>query len=185
MQKGWKPPPAELMPPDAISYHYLRAIVGSQPKASKLPPLLSEFAKVVRVPVSPSCPPIQVGQSLSQPFAEIPAGSKLLKRPPLRQNGGSDDNLFKYNNGDKHNNGDNVTHWAYFGIYRSCNEFVDAAVNAGHPVSRSNRLPHVLQEAVDAIASKSAFLLAKERHATSVLLAEQGKSFGPPGKGIA
>ena len=56
-------------------------------------------------------------------------------------------------------------------------------MNAGHPVSRSNRLPHVLEEAVDAIASQSAFLLAKERHAT-LLLAEQGKSFGPPGKGI-
>ena len=52
IHQGWQPPPAELAPPDTLSYHYLRAIVGSQPKASKLPPMLSEFAKVVRVPVS-------------------------------------------------------------------------------------------------------------------------------------
>jgi len=44
--------------------------------------------------------------------------------------------------------------------------FVEAAVEAGHPVSKANRLPVVLQEAVDAISSKSAFQLAKERHAT-------------------
>ena len=39
-------------------------------------------------------------------------------------------------------------------------------LEAGHPVSKANRLPEVLQEAVDAISSQSAFQLAKERHAT-------------------
>lgn len=181
IHKGWKPPPAELVPPESISYQYLRAIVGSQPKASKLPPILSEFASVVRVPVSAACPPCQVGQCLSQPFAEIPAGSKLLKRPPLRLSGVSPGSN-NVNNRDLPNNGDKLTHWAYFGIYRSCNEFVDAAVNAGHPVSRANRLPHVLQEAVNAIASKPAFVLAKERHATLSHWLSRAKTLGPSEK---
>ena len=176
IHQGWQPPPAELAPPDTLSYHYLRAIVGSQPKASKLPPMLSEFAKVVRVPVSLSRLPVQVGHALSQPFEAVPAGSKLLKRPPLRLNGGSSNqvvpnNLGIHNNGDSsnlgsQNNEDDATHVAHFGVYRSCEEFVEAAVKAGHPVSRANCLPHVLQEAVNAISSKSVFQLAKERHAT-------------------
>lgn len=169
VQKGWQPPPSELESPDNVSYHYLRAIVGSQPRASKLPPLLSEFARVVRVPVHLSSLPIHVGQSLSHQFESVPAGSKLLKRPPLRLNGDSPDNLTSLGCNDNLEGDvrfDSKTHVAHFGIYRSGAEFVDAAVKAGHPISRSNRLPGVLQEAVDAISSKSVFQLAKERHAT-------------------
>ena len=36
MHKGWQSPPSHLTPPDRMSYQYLRAIVGSQPKASTL-----------------------------------------------------------------------------------------------------------------------------------------------------
>ena len=167
MHHGWQLPPAQLTPPDNVSYQYLRALVGSQPKASKLPPLLSEFASIVCVPVCLSSPQVQIGQLLPQPFANVPAGARLLKRPPLRLNGdgnNSNDNLGNLDCGD--NLKDNNTHWAYFGVYRSCDACVEAAVKAGHPVSKANRLPEVLQEAVDAISSQSAFQLAKERHAT-------------------
>jgi len=54
-----------------------------------------------------------------------------------------------------------VTHVVHFGVYCSCDEFVDAAVKAGHPVSRANCLPQVLQEAVNATSTKSLFQLAK------------------------
>lgn len=99
IQKGWKPPSPELVSPDTVSYQYLRAIVSSQPKASKLPPILSEFARIVRVP--------------SLPFAGVPAGAKLLKRPPLRLNGGFDDNAGVNANWGLNNvgvNGDNLIH---------------------------------------------------------------------------
>jgi len=36
---GWKPPPDAMVPPDEVSYHYLRSLTGVQPKASKLPPV--------------------------------------------------------------------------------------------------------------------------------------------------
>ena len=124
MLKGWQPPPAQLTPPDNVSYQYLRAVVGSQPKASKLPPLLSEFESIVRVPVSMSSPQVQVGQLLPQPFASVPAGARLLKRPPLRLSGGSNGNQGNLVVGD--NPKGNNTHWAYFGVYRSCDAFVDA-----------------------------------------------------------
>ena len=182
IQKGWKPPSPELVSPDTVSYQYLRAIVGAQPKASKLPPILSEFARIVRVPVSLSCLPVQVGQSLSLPFAGVPAGAKLLRRPPLRINGGFDDNIGGHVNSGLNNgegNGDNLTHWAYFGIYRSCNDFVEAAVKASHPVSRSNRLPQVLQEAIDVISSRSMFQLAKERHSTLEYWLGRAKALTP------
>lgn len=125
MLKGWQPPPAQLTPPDNVSYQYLRAVVGSQPKASKLPPLLSEFESIVRVPVSMSSPQVQVGQLLlPQPFASVPAGARLLKRPPLRLSGGSNGNQGNLVVGD--NPKGNNTHCAYFGVYRSCDAFVDA-----------------------------------------------------------
>ena len=70
-------------------------IVLSQKPAS-FPPLLSEFESIVRVPVSLSSPQVEIGQLLPQPVANVPASARLLKRPPLRLNGDSNncnDNL--------------------------------------------------------------------------------------------
>ena len=64
-------------------------------------------------------------------------------------------------------------------MYRSCEAFVEAAVEAGHPVSKANRLPMVLQEAVDAISSKPSFQLAKERHATLSYWLDRAKTLSP------
>ena len=89
MLLGWQPPPWQLTPPDQVSFHYLRSIVGVQPKASKLPPLLSEFSHIVRVTIPADGCPIAVGQKLQSPWNAIPAGAKLLRRPPLRLNGGN------------------------------------------------------------------------------------------------
>ena len=85
---GWNPPPWQFTPPDQVSYQHLRSIVGVQPKASKLPPLLSEFSHVLRVRVPPEGCPIAVGQKLQSSWNAVPAGAKLLRRPPLRLNGG-------------------------------------------------------------------------------------------------
>ena len=42
-----------------------------------------------------------------------------------------------------------------FGVFRSCDQFVEAAVVAGHPVKKDSRLPSVLQEAVDFVTNHS------------------------------
>ena len=86
---GWQPPPWELAPPDTISFHYFRSIVGVQPKASRMPPLLSEFSHDMRVPIPADGCPIEVGQKLQSEWNMVPAGAKFLRRPPLRLSGGS------------------------------------------------------------------------------------------------
>ena len=87
--RGWNPPALELSPPENVSYQYLRAIVGVQPKASKVPPLLSEFSHVISLAISPSDLPVSPGQQLTTAWRGVPAGSRLLKKPPLRLKGGT------------------------------------------------------------------------------------------------
>lgn len=70
--RGWKAPLSELTPPAEISYSYLRALLGTQPKASKLPPLVSEGLLI----------------KLSRAWRRIPAGSSFMKHPPVRLKGG-------------------------------------------------------------------------------------------------
>lgn len=41
MARGWQPLDIEFTSPDVVSYQYFRAVIGPQPKASKIPPLLS------------------------------------------------------------------------------------------------------------------------------------------------
>ena len=47
LHRGWNPPGIEFSEPETVSYQYLRSVVGTQPKASKLPPLLSEYSHVL------------------------------------------------------------------------------------------------------------------------------------------
>ena len=87
--RGWNPPPVAFAPPEDVSYQYLRSAVGVQPKSSKIAPLVPEFQSVMCIQVSIDCPvPINPGEKLQSPWLGVPAGSCLLKRPPLRLNGG-------------------------------------------------------------------------------------------------
>ena len=88
--RGWmSPAPTSMVTPNNVSYHYLRSVTGVQPKASKLPPLVSEFAELRTVSgVQFSCCPIQPGDKLSTPWNGLPTGACLLKKPPLRSNKG-------------------------------------------------------------------------------------------------
>ena len=177
---GWSPPAVEFTRPEEVSYQYLRAIVGVQPKASKLPPLLSEYSHVATVQIPPDGLPVAPGQQLKQPFAHVPAGAKLLKRPPLRLNGGA---CPVANGNAAHNCTDNcldnpkdnnpecksvpcLSNFGFFGVYRTGDQFVQAAVNVGHPVGSETKLPTPLQEAVAFIAVNSMYDVARHRHAT-------------------
>ena len=83
VQLGWLPPSTELQPPDDISYQYLRAITGVQPKSSKLPPLVSEFAYLEDLDVcQSSTPPVLPGENSKKhgtAFPLVPACSKNLR----------------------------------------------------------------------------------------------------------
>ena len=81
---GWTPPSTELQPPDDVSYQYLRAITGVQPKSSKIPPLVSEFAYLADFDLCQSLPPpILPGEKLQKEWNGIPAGACLLKKHHL------------------------------------------------------------------------------------------------------
>ena len=91
VQLGWTPPSTELQPPDDVSYQYLRAITGVQPKSSKIPPLVSEFAYLADFDVCHSLtPPVLPGEKLQTEWNGIPAGACLLKKSPLRLTGGKE-----------------------------------------------------------------------------------------------
>lgn len=73
MARGWQPPDIAFTSPDAVSYQYLRAVVGQQPKASKIPPLLSEFSHVVKIAANPNqMPPVLPGSQLQSEWNGIP-----------------------------------------------------------------------------------------------------------------
>ena len=161
----------ELQPPDDVSYQYLRAITGVQPKSSKIPPLVSEFAYLSDVDIPIDChPPVAQGEKLPQPWHGIPAGACFLKKPPLRLKGGNDGGNDVVQPGLKR---------VSFGIFRTCDQFVDAAVAAGHPVSKESRLPNVLQEAVSFVTQTPPRDVARHRlHALKFWL-ERAKQLTP------
>ena len=163
--QGWKPPAGELTMPDELSYQYLRSVTGVQPKASKLPPLVSEFAAIVTVNVPQHCnPPVAPGEKLASPWNTVPAGACLLKKPP-RLTGG---NIANVPNGDEVEGSlkvgiDKADKLLTFGIFRSCESFVLKAVEVGHPIGKAAKLPAVLEEAVSFLASHSEHQVAKMR----------------------
>ena len=207
---GWTPPPWQLTPPDQVSFQHLRSVVGVQPKASTLPPLLSEFSHVLRVRMPPEGCPIAVGQKLQSSWNTVPAGAKLLRRPPLRLNGGdvldapvkdnhvgvcydgpvNPDITHKSNPPDVgpslpyvgpslpypgHSDPVEAEQLAHFGVYRSCEQFVKAAVGVGHPVGGTSKLPDPLLETVKHVSCTPVHELAKQRLATLQHWLDRGK----------
>ena len=94
-------------------------------------------------------PPVLPGEKLQAEWNGIPVGACLLKKPPLRLNGGKE-----LQPGMKR---------LSFGVFRTCDQFVEAAVAAGHPVNKESCLPSVLHEAVNFVTSHSMKDTAKHR----------------------
>ena len=89
---------------------------------------------------------------MEKAWRNIPAGACLLKKQPLRLNGGSLGALGEQ--GSK-----NIT----FGVFRSPEEFVESAVAAGHPVGRDAKLPAVLAETIEFVSNNSLKAVASLR----------------------
>ena len=162
VKRGWTPPISEFSAPENVSYQYLRAVVGVQPKASKIAPLVAEFSHVVAIQVPlDNPPPVQPGEKLTSMWRGVPSKSCLLKRPPLRLNGGKNAEA-EVDIGTSSGKSKTLC----FGVYRSGTEFVKAAVDAGHPIGREATLPPALRKAVTYCSSKTMHEVAVDRHST-------------------
>ena len=156
MDKGWKPSALELVSPDQVSYQFLQAVLGTQPKASRIPPLVSEFDHVMCITVPcDETPPVLPGEKLQVAWRDVPPHACLLKKPPLRSN-------WEVNTSCSDPNMVNL----FFGVFRSPERFVKAAISAGHPVQKDVVLPHPLEDAVAFASQHSPFDIAKLRHET-------------------
>ena len=147
--KGWVPPPDSLtVNLESMNLQEIRALVGTQPKASRLPPLVREHkcVHILQGPLESLATalvfPMQrlkqqwcVPADCSGPVACIPAESQLLRFTPLRSNGG-----VLVTEMEKHEQA--------WGVPFEPSEFVAEAVRNGHPKSFGSIVPAVLREAI-------------------------------------
>ena len=136
--KGWLPPAVQLS--EGPTLQHLRAVTSTQPRASKLPPLVPEFKSIHHRKRPLHDPdPCLPGSSLQTSWQELPPGAKYLRRTPIRTNGGDIADV-----ADSAPQKDMA-----FGIYHTPEEFVEEAVKAGHPSQWSAVLPCALEEAIE------------------------------------
>ena len=147
---GWKWPASEWSEIHSDpSFAAMRAVAGRQPKASKVPPLVPEFKSIVTVfgPLdlvqNPPCNLMSrlksvwvCPQTFSNSISSIPLDSQLLRISSSwskrGQDGGSEVRVAKL----------------VWGIPWSFSEFVQKAVQRGHPRSFGSLLPEELYHAV-------------------------------------
>ena len=143
-------------PDHGIDYHQMRASTGLQPKASKVRPVVSEHKQVVvvRGPLQFFRPPCLRMERIHDPIALhsacqcelrcLPSGAQLLH---MHSSGNEGDSLC-------------VSVW---GIPYSPDEFIEAALHAGHPALATSDLPPPLARAIAKSAQSKPEALAKER----------------------
>jgi len=149
---GWKPPLEQMQEQPDVSLRSMRAIATAQPKASKMPPIVREHKKVALITgpfTELATAPVECMQRLKQRWNIpsscqanvdcLPAGAQLLRTTPLRSNGG----LLEAKQ-----LGVGVFEQAW-GIPFSPDEFIQEALERGHPKSFSRLVPQVLQTAIE------------------------------------
>ena len=127
-------------PAPGLDLHQLRAVAGTQTKASKFPPLLPEHASVcivrgLRADTPLPCPVMSrlnnawhIPSHASCDRAVVPADAQFLRRTSHPDKQGSVEFVF--------------------GIPWSPSQFVMQAVAAGHPCAMQAALPEVLRSAI-------------------------------------
>ena len=163
---GWKPPLEQLHDQNEVSLRSMRALATAQPKASKMPPIVREhksivvitgaFADLAKVPVEPMQrlkTPWEVPQACYSAVRTLPAGAQLLRTTPLRSKGG----LLVLNHLDI-----GVFEQAW-GIPFEPDEFIQEAVQRGHPKLFSRLVPSILQKAIENNFGEESHALAMNR----------------------
>ena len=171
VSKGWKPPPAIFSDERQADLAKMRAVAGSQPKASKLPPIVPEHKHIIviagphetlaTVPVFPMqrlSDAWLVPMGVSSPVRSIPKDAQLLRTTPLRSKGGQEVAT-----------GNNTEPCSVFqqawGVPFTAEEFITEAAKAGHPKAFQNFAPTVLDEAVKSNFSANAVFDIMSRRA--------------------
>ena len=191
LNRGWTPPPeALLINLDTMNLQEIRALVGTQPKASKMPPLVREHKCVFivqgtlealsKAPVFPMQrlkTTWTVPAECQAPVATIPAEAQLLRFTPLRSKGG-----ILESNLDKHEQA--------WGVPFSPREFLAEAVKSGHPKAFGSIVPAVLRDAIalnfsgngaDLIKMRAAFFKRWANRATELQVQEADVKRKMPG----
>ena len=161
--EGWIPPAVALKDDwHDPSLNKARAVAGSQPKASQLPPIVAEH-KVVLVltgpakafkSLQPMCRlkrPWQLPQQIVSATRIIPAESQLLRSTPLQVMGG-----YK----EPSSSGEVQQAW---GVPYTPSEFVSEAFKSGHPKTFRVLLPKPLEEALKLNTRESLHELVDKR----------------------
>ena len=155
-EAGMKLPPNQLQDMTSSSEAVLQAVraqSGLQPKHSKLPPLVPEFATIVAVEVSSNTP------SSQPPHSQIPQHSRFFSSAPLVTapvKGGG----FECRPSENSANDRIVQKW---GVYHTPEEFVRKAAQAGHPLSLETCLPEFSKHALQSHKNQSSIARIKKR----------------------
>ena len=143
---GWKPPLEQLQEQHEVSLRSMRAIATAQPKASKMPPIVREhrkvlitgpFADLATAPVEPMQrlkSSWDIPKSCESELEILPEGAQLLRTTSLRSKG----SLLVLNDSSV-----GVFEHAW-GIPFSPDEFIQEAVERGHPKLFSRLVPKIL-----------------------------------------
>ena len=147
MDKGWQPPLD--LDWNSVSFAKIRASVGDQPKASKLPPIVREHKYILllkgpqeslnQVPVKPRerlKKPWVVPHDCDSPNEFVPPEAQLLRLSPLRSKGGI------------HEVDSSHIYEQAWGVPFTPDEFVKEAYVSGHPRNLKNLLPSPLEHAI-------------------------------------
>ncbi|CAE7032352.1 unnamed protein product [Symbiodinium sp. CCMP2592] len=150
VQKGWRSPPQSFDAFDPrLEVPMSRALAGAQPRASKIPPLVSEHQRVIVLQHPPGLVlPCQPMQRLSKPWpvppqcgatlAHIPAKAQLLRHVPIVQDGGKE--LVK------------VDSWEMaWGLPWEPEQFMRKAAESCHPRSMGSVLPAPLNDTLESL----------------------------------
>ena len=145
-----------------------RAATLAQPKASKFPAFVSEHQQVVLVTGSADWPvscmarlkaDLPLPPSACCALRVLPAGAQLLRVTLATVNRG--ELRGELSSGEE---AGQTAEWvSAWGIPRTLEEFVKAAIKAGHPCQMEAALPQALQQAIDRNAATSAEQLARDR----------------------
>ena len=129
------------------SLHKVRASVGSQPKISKFPTLISEFGSVCNV-ISDTEPSLNDKRQLTRAFHNIPAGSKLLRSDSWKGEKGEQQQTEKK---------------FVFGVYRSQMRFVEDSMKLQHPFDCCVGVPDDALKCLAAHLQSSPLAMIKQR----------------------
>ena len=135
MDEGWNPPVDSLdLDWESVTFAKIRASVGDQPKASKLPPIVREhqFIILTKGPqVSLNSAPVKhrerlkvcwtIPQDCDSPASVVPIEAQLLRLSPLRSKGGIHEVESKH------------LYEQAWGIPFTPDDFIKEAYIAGHP----------------------------------------------------